>query len=259
MPAAMELKIDTAEQFPHLPGAPIVEAVIEIRTRAEAPWEEGTTSEKLKAQVGEYPQVRSERAGQLQLTFTGKPEAEQSFQDLGWRGLQFKSADERQIAAFTYDRFVFSRLPPYQNWDVFQREAMRLWRLHEEVARPKEAQRIGVRFINRIVLPPEELLFEDYICRPPQPPKGLDLPYHGFLHQETLAVPGYPYALNVTRTIQTPPDQPVAIILDIDVFTVGSLELQAETLARRLLDMRWLKNKVFFGSVTDKALDKFKQ
>lgn len=259
MPAATELKIDTAEQFPHLPGAPIVEAVIEIRTRAEAPWEEGTISEKLKAQVGEYPQVQSERAGQLQLKFTGKPEAEQSFQDLGWRGLQFKSADDRQIAAFTYDRFLFSRLPPYQNWEVFQREAMRLWRLHEEVARPTEAQRIGVRFVNRIVLPPEELQFEDYICRPPQPPKGLDLPYHGFLHQETLAVPGHPYAVNVTRTIQALPDQPVAIILDIDAFTVGSLPLQVETLARRLLDMRWLKNKVFFGSVTDKALDRFKQ
>src|SRR5262245_9108408 len=104
MPSATELKIDTTEQLPHLQGEPVVAAVIKIGTRAEAPWEERTISERLKAQIVDYPQVRSERAGQLQLTFTGKPEAEQSFQDLGWRGLQFKSADDRQIAAFTYDR-----------------------------------------------------------------------------------------------------------------------------------------------------------
>ena len=86
---------------------------------------------------------------------------------------------------------------------------------------------------------------------------NLELPYHGFLHHDTLAVPGYPYAMNVIRTIQTAPNQPLAVILDIDVFTAEAFELQTELLAQRLQEMRWLKNKAFFGSITSKALEKF--
>jgi len=50
----------------------------------------------------------------------------------------------------------------------------------------------------------------------------------------------------------------LALILDIDVFTTQPLELEQSMLVRRLLEMRWLKNKVFFGSVTEKALELFR-
>src|SRR6266481_3127527 len=54
-----DFKIDLTETFPHLNNAPIVEAVIEVRTRAEAPWEESTVTQRFKAQLPEYPSVLS--------------------------------------------------------------------------------------------------------------------------------------------------------------------------------------------------------
>jgi uncharacterized protein (TIGR04255 family) len=121
-------------------------------------------------------------------------------------------------------------------------------------------QRLGLRFINRILLPPKDMDFEDYLKAPPKPPDGLDLPFLGFFHKETLAVLGYPYAITIIRTIQQPqPSDPdrVGIILDNDVFTVDSFRLQQEILERRLAEMRWLKNKAFFGIITEKALATF--
>ena len=49
--ADSEFKIDLTQTFPHLDKAPIVEAVIEIRTRAEAAWEEVPVTRRLKAQL----------------------------------------------------------------------------------------------------------------------------------------------------------------------------------------------------------------
>ena len=84
---------------------------------------------------------------------------------------------------------------------------------------------------------------------------------HGFVHKDTLAVPGHPYAINLIRTIQQlngGTDGGVALILDIDVFTTQGFDLDNVVLERHLLEMRWLKNKAFFGSITDKALKMFR-
>ena len=181
--------------------------------------------------------------------------------NLGWKGLRFQSADKNYIAQFNRDGFVFSRLEPYQSWEQLYDEGLRLWRVYVELAQPVEFHRIGLRYINRIQLPPDVVQFEDYMEPAPVPPKNLSMPFHGFMHQDTLAVPEHPYAINVIRTIQPPPIQGIqglSLILDIDAFTTQEFELDEAALERRLLEMRWLKNKVFFGSVTPKTLKLFR-
>ncbi len=259
-------KIDLTESFPLLAGAPIVEAVIEVRARAEAPWEERAVTEALKTGLKDYPGVLSGRAIQLTMEValaagSAKPAApaKQLLDDMGWRGLRCESADKRQIAQFNRDGFVFSRLAPYESWDQFQREGLRLWELHRELAQPKEAQRLGLRFINRITIPRDGLRLEDYLEAPPKAPRDIDLPFASFLHHGTLTVPGYSYGINFVQTVQ-PPQGPETggLILDIDVFTTQPLDLEKDKLERYLAEMRWLKNKIFFGSITKTVLETFK-
>lgn len=255
-----KLIINIEETFQPLPRAPIVEAVIDIRARAVAALEEALVKPQLEAKLNGYEFLDSQREIQQEFTVeTGKP-LSTMIRDLGWKGLRFQSTDKKHIAQFNRDGFVFSRLEPYESWEQLYEEGMRLWSVYIELAQPVEVHRIGLRYINRIQLPPDELRFEDYLEPAPVPPKGLDLPFHGFMHQDTLAVPDYPYAINVIRTIQ-PPSAPgsagLGLILDIDVFTTQGLELDKAALEQRLLEMRWLKNKVFFGSVTPNALKLF--
>jgi len=126
---------------------------------------------------------------------------------------------------------------------------MRLLEIHQEIARPSMVQRLGVRFINRIEISPGARL-EDYYTAPPKEMSRLDLPFAGFLHNDTLAVPGQPYFVNLIRTILNPQDpliQRPALILDIDVFTLEPFALQLSSIQKHLKNMRWLKNKMFFG------------
>jgi uncharacterized protein (TIGR04255 family) len=138
---------------------------------------------------------------------------------------------------------------------------MRLWKIYLKTARPIDAQRIGLRFINKIDLPLKEANFENYIKPHPETPFNLELPFLSFFHQDTLAVQGYPYAINITRTIQ-PPQNPqtegLGLIVDIDAFTTQPFEIKDGVLEERLVDLRWLKNKAFFGSITSKALELFR-
>jgi uncharacterized protein (TIGR04255 family) len=257
MTAPGNARIDLAEQFPHLPNAPIVEAVIDIRGRAETPWEEAVIQATLRTELPGYNQLDSQRQFRYNFGMGPGQEPQHALHDLGWRGLRLQSQDKLHMAQFNRDGFVFSRLYPYASWDQLIDEGMRLWSIHREIARLTEVQRLGLRFINRILLPPKYVDLEDYLRVPPKAPDGLDLPFRGFFHNETLAVTGYPYAINIVRTIQgpQPPDHDrVGIILDNDVFTVEPFAFQQETLERRLAEMRWLKNKAFFGTITEKAL-----
>ena len=258
MTAMTNLAINTKEQFQHLPRAPIVEAVIDIRARPTTEFEEHAIKGQLEAQLGGYQFLDSRREIQIEHEMNLDVDAQPGpiIRDLGWKGLRFQSDDGKYIAQFNRDGFVFSHLEPYQNWDNLYDEAMRLWLEYRSLAQPAENHRVGLRYINRIQLPPDELLFENYLSPAPVPPIGLDLPFHGFMHHDTLAIPGHPYAINVIRTMQPPGGvgvEGLGLILDIDVFTTQGSDLDDALLEQRLLEMRWLKNKVFFGSITESA------
>ena len=88
----------------------------------------------------------------------------------------------------------------------------------------------------------------------------MDLPFVAFFQRDSLEATGYPYGINVTRATQRgtkPGSAGVAVILDIDVICFSVADLQEETLNKTLSEMRWLKNKAFFGSITNKAIKRF--
>lgn len=257
--------INTAEVFPVLTTAPIVEAVIDIRAFPSKEFEETSVRTSLEEKLDSYSFLDSHREIHYEVRSEAAKPPEQSIRDLGWRGVRFQSADQKKIAQFNRDGFAFSRLEPYENWLSFFQEAKSLWSVFKLLAAPITIDRIGLRFINRIALPHGEVNFEQYLRNAPIPPADLDVPFLGFMHQETLSVPGHPYAINLIRTIQPPQhpaDSGIAIILDIDVFTFQPLEQSVENDDNKLTDMlsemRWLKDKTFFGSITEEGLEKFK-
>lgn len=261
MAGYLPIKIDTEEVFEIFPNAPIVESVIDIRARAVNQLDETTVRAHLEGLLKDYRYLDSQRIIRHEVKVEpGKPPS-QDIQDFGWRGMRFISIDEKHIAQFNRDGFAFSRFAPYVDWLQFSEEGLKLWHNFNDMARPDQINRIGLRFINRIQLPRGEMNFENYMQHPPAAPNGLELPFMDYMHKDTLAVPGQGYAINVIQTIQPPkPDvcDSVALILDIDVFTTRGFQLSEVDLNHKLAEMRWLKDKAFFGSITEKAKELFR-
>ena len=254
------VKINPHEEFPHLRNAPIVEAVIDFRARAETGWTESRITEALKTLLPDYPKRLSMSGFQHEFTLGPGAVPEGTRMETGWVGLRCQTEDGLHVAQFNRDGFMFARLRPYDQWEQLVGEGLRLWKLFVEIAEPSEIQRMGLRFINRISLPPGDNRIEDYLEPAPAEVRDVELPFQHFFHQDTFGVPGYPYAVRLVRTIQPqqgPDPQSSGIILDIDVFTTQPFEPDPQTIEQRLTEMRWLKNKMFFGSVASKALEAF--
>ncbi len=193
-------KIDTVERFPRLAHAPIAEAIIEMRARADVPWEESGIRDKLVSLLPAYPKIESQSEFEHEMQFGPGQDVVQTHRDLGWRGLRCESADHVHIAQFNRDGFVFSRLRPYDHWEQFHGEAIRLWNIHRGLAHPSGIQRLGLRFINRIELPVDGPRPDDYLHMPAEVLTGVSLSRAGFFHRDVLGVPGYPYMVTIVRT-----------------------------------------------------------
>lgn len=259
MTSSQNFKFDLTERFQHLPAAPIVEAVIHWRARAEKPWQASDVKQELTDRLRDYPNCQEQRELQLETEITADGSSTQIHRE-SWRGFRLTSADKRYIVQFNRDGLVLSRLAPYENWERFVAEGQRLWHVFLELAAPSEIQRLGVRFINRIV-PIEIEEIGRYLAQPPKCLEPFGLPTNGFLFQSTHDVPGQPLQVRVVQTVQppTPPKtEGFGLILDIDVFTTQAIQTSDEVLRDIVEKMHWLKNKAFFSLLKKSAIKSFK-
>lgn len=255
----MQFEIDFTETFPNLARAPIVEAVIHWQARVERKLDPDDLFEELKIRLPDYPKTQPQRELAMQAQIESDGTSTQLHRSQ-WLGFRFESENGRYVAQFTRNGFVFSRLKPYENWDLFEEEAQRLWRIYCEMAAPTDIQRLGVRFIN-VIAPafPENL--DALLSEPPRIPTKLELSFLEIMYQSRYEIPGHPYRLNVIQALQPPnPDSDsFGLILDLDVGTTHPMSVDDQSLKQRLAEMHWIKNKAFFTFLTSEAIEGFKE
>jgi uncharacterized protein (TIGR04255 family) len=248
--------IDLEETFPMLSAAPVVEAIIHWQAPAGVPLEQ-SVSEILKERLENYPTFESVQnfMTKTELPSDGTPlKVRHSTQ---WQGFILRNEQNTYAAQFTSQGVIFSRLQPYEKWDSFVQEAMRVWNIFLDIAKPIAIQRLGVRYINRIPVEYGEDP-SSYFSNFQGHLSPLGLPIETFFHQDVYRIPGYPYYINWTCAKEvTPSNDQTAFILDIDVYTTDSILIQEGILDQKLKEMRWLKDKTFFTSITKSAKETF--
>jgi uncharacterized protein (TIGR04255 family) len=253
-----EFQIPADEPFPHLPKAPIAEAIIEFITSAQVEWNEQSVTVPLTERLPGFSAEAEHQSAFLVELSPGS--AQSSFNAPQWNGIRYLSADGKRTARFLRDRLNFSQAAPYSDWSDFCQAALHLWKIYQEVANPEDIQRLGVRFINGFSIPHEGVDLDEYFREGPHPPVGLDeLSIAGFQHHEHLALPGLIYELNIMKSIQSVSDgsevRP-SILLDVDVYTNQPIASSIDVVTTHLNAMRWLKNRAFFGSLQASLIEK---
>lgn len=178
----------------------------------------------------------------------------------GWR---CESADGSEVALIRQDGIAFARIADYPGWDVFVDRFMDVWDAYVESAAPLEIRRIAVRYVNDLRLPVgDQFHFERYLTTAPRPPAGLAPEIGDFLVQMTL--PGGGDGVNVAVTQATDAHARTAtelpVIVDIDASCDRPIVVDARLrgrLSETLAQLRDLKNRVFFGLVTEELVSAY--
>jgi len=252
-----EFKIDHAKVFPNLRNTPIVEAVLHWQAAASVKFEESTLIEELKLA---FPEYRVEQQHNLEAAFKGTSKGMEVSQAAYWDGVRLtKSENDKPVfvCQFKQNGIVFSRLAPYLDWENFESEAQKFWRKFIEFGKPVELARLSVRFISQIQISSMSDI-ESYIDVKDGPLKKIGVSPGQFFHQDTVYLDSQPYIINLTRAVQPSADPATdekLLIVDIDTHTKDTIA-EFDSLTERLMDLRFIKNEVFFALMID-AKSKF--
>lgn len=243
----------------YLSKAPIVEGLIDIRVKPAERFKPENFLALTDLIKEEYPAHKEALKYHASFQFKPGETPEQSVtsQKVGYR---FDSVDGRYVLQVQHGGFTLSRLNPYETWEIFLAEAKRLWAFYVDVAKPEAITRVATRYINRIELNAEGLDFDDYLVAPPGIPKSLPQVVSQFLARVVVIDKDSGASIVLTQALEPVnlANKTIPVIIDIDVFKEVAFAVDSEDYWQLLDQLRHLKNKAFFGSITDKTLELLK-
>ena len=246
-------------EYRHLDNAPITEAIIDLRARLLSGFQVKEFSSLRETLHDRYSDVKETRliTGAFGIR-AGKPVV-QPPEDKGVDGYLFKSADNTKVAQFKKEGFTFSRLKPYTHWEDVLAEAKNLWKFYVAKASPELVTRIAVRYINHLKIPLPINDFSEYLTVPPRVPDNVPQNVGSFLSRVVVRDLQLDIAANITQALEKGVDPNYAtIILDIDVYKRGEFDVDGDDIWPIFMQLRDLKNRIFFGSITEKTVRLFK-
>lgn len=255
------MSFDLVNAFPTLQGAPITEAVIDFRVELPS---EVTLSDLSAFNQGRGMESRfTERAErrsfeariEIQPSAPPKVVTPPDHPD----GYVFHSQEDLLLAQARLDGFTLSRLQPYHNGDVFQKQARDLWERYVAVARPVKVKRLAIRNVNRIEMDPGSEI-QRYILTGPEISRALPQQMLHFFMRIVVpdATSGALVIINETIAPALADALTIPLILDIDAFREVDLTPNSPEIWETLRALRVLKNRIFFRSLTAEALEKFR-
>ncbi|MBI4586014.1 MAG: TIGR04255 family protein [Planctomycetes bacterium] len=248
-----------SSHWPHLNKAPIVEALIDIRSELPEAVDLKTLASIHERIRDTYPKKNlvAEWHQEIQLgSAESPPQAKEPTG--GPKGHRFDSADGIQVIQARLDGFTFSRLKPYIKWNHLIEESKRYWRVFCEIAGVLKVVRLATRFINRIPLamPVNEL--GDWFVTRPELAASLGFPLSDYFLRLVITFSDQ----NTKAIINQKPEsgdgsKSVSLLFDIDVFRMVSLDPGSDQIWKTLEELRAIKNRIFFESLTPQTVQLF--
>lgn len=235
--------------------APIVEAVIDLRVTLAEPAtclaEVQALAERLNARFPQKHPVdvlslaAQTKDGHLSVDHTGQ-------ERVGWKLI---GANNDRMLLLGKDGFTYSHLPPYTNWETFEADARPLWSDYVGACHPVVVNRIGVRYINRLKLPPGEINLSDYLTFFPSVPDAVGS-VAGIVLRIQVAEPNLPGNARTVITLVSESGSRGAadwqpMVLDFDISADVEMLPNEDGIWLILERMRNRKNELFEACLTD--------
>ena len=236
----------------HLKNPPITEALLDIKAILPKDINADTLLETYEAEKQRYPikEVKAEWEASFQI----KPGESPILSQRGGtpQGYMLRSVDKIKVFQSRLDGFTYNQLSPYDTWESFINEGLRLWKVYSQIAKPISITRIALRFINKIEIPLPVSDLTEYINTLPSvllSPDEKKLKYFMNVHLEDTKSKNECILTNVIE--EQPNSNVVTIIIDVDAYKMTDMGMQE--ILPVITSLKDYKNKVFFNCISDKT------
>jgi len=173
---------------------------------------------------------------------------------------RFSSPDRSKVVQVGRDLVVVNQLRPYPHFDAWRPRVMSMVRLYTELAKPKAISRIGVRYINRIVVPEEGHDMARYFKLYPEIPAELGGAHGNFFMRVQIPASHADHGLIVTfgsAPSETRGESPY--LLDLYDVVPLSETIDFDLLSTRIEEAHANVERAFENIITDSAREMFQE
>lgn len=236
---------------------PVVEALCEIFFDGSQ-WDStlpGLFFERIK---NDYPQKKE--LEQIGLEVKVSKDVQGSKVLRGNQRIQFIKNDGSQLVQVEKDLLVINQLIPYPRFEDWKPKIDAMLAIYKELAKPNSIKRIGVRYINRVVIPADKFKMEDYFCLYPEVPQSLGA-MHGKFMMRLEIPPKHKGHLLVITFATAPAESPEVSAEMFDLYNICTMPASASSaqIDECIMEAHENIEMAFENSITDKTRTLFEE
>jgi uncharacterized protein (TIGR04255 family) len=237
---------------------PIREALIDFRLNVP----EGVGFDALDRLSSDLSGLFPVREEQHQIEFAFGPDAEAGDQSRAKDtvvGYVLRSEDALKAIVLRRNGCSASHVADYSSWEALYKDATNLLERFVRQTGAEAVTRVAARFINHIPLPDGFVDLDELLIHGPKVPDRVKDQLFSYQNQLGIVDDRSGLRAIVRQGLaQDPASAGTTIVIDSDVYKEATFEPSIGALVETLAAIRDLKNRIFFGSVHEKALEPFK-
>lgn len=237
---------------------PIQEALCEFRFVPGQEWDV-TVVGKLHDRVKEQYDGKTTQQDLVTANFT-MPEAGglPSFAlNRNYGRTQFPSSDGQRLLAVGPDLLSVHGFAPYEGWDALKPRIADALGHYVEVANPTAVGRIGIRYVNRVIVPGDSIELATYFLCSPDEVTGLPERMSSFVQRTEY---DYGDQVRLLLTFASAPsvnDHEATFLLDVDVIWEASANVGLDDAMGLVEDLRCRERDAFEALITPELREIF--
>ncbi len=167
-------------------------------------------------------------------------------------GYLYFTTDQKEKLILSESEITFSTELPYEGWDVFKGKVMKILCTLSTMMEGVAVRRTSIRFINQFKFDEFSDPTEYFNSQISSTEGGMLFPLMKYGFRLTYDIEEGVYSI-VNQNVEHLPDKFI-YIFDIDVLNRNNLLFELNTIVDTMESLREIKNKIFFGNVTEKTL-----
>lgn len=196
---------------------PVVEALCEMYFQGSE-WDDTLIGQFYERVRKEFPKKRQQEIQEAQVQFTSAGEAAAGIRRLPPR-MQFVTDAGDRMIQLGPDLLVVNQLRPYASFEDWEKTLYGALDSYRELAHPKGVARLGVRYIDRVIIPQTTVRMEDYFALYPEIPRALGTSHGAFMLRVEFPERRAGHRLLVTFG-SAPPEEPGTMAFLLDYYDV---------------------------------------
>jgi uncharacterized protein (TIGR04255 family) len=236
---------------------PVVEALCEIYFH-DSKWDgtlPGLFFEKVRKN---YPKKKELEQVGVQVSVSKEAQATQVQREE--RRIQFIKEDDSRLIQIENNLLVINQLRPYPRFEDWKPVVDEMLKHYSEVAQPKGIRQMGMRYINRIIIPAAKFKMEDYFNLYPQVPESLGAMHGKFMMRLEIPPKHKGHRLMVTFGT-SPPESPETSAEMLDIYNIFVLPVAfpIEDVDKYIIEAHENIEAAFENSITNKTRELFEK